>query len=71
MNKYTVTIETDDLDEFQSIVKHSDYQALVFYLKRNFFRKFQNLEDSEDFHRGVEKVLDELYETIDEHLYEN
>lgn len=71
MSRYTFTIETEDLDEFQSIVKHSDYQALVFQLKNNFFRKFQNLEGSEDFHRGVEKVLDELQETINEHLYEN
>ena len=71
MSRYTFTIETDDLDEFQSIVKHSDYQALVFHLKNNFFRKFQDLEDSEDFHRGVEKVLDELQETINEHLYED
>ena len=71
MSKYKITIETDDLDEFQSIVKHSDYQALVFELKNNFHRNFANLEDSEDFYRGVDKVLDELQETINEHLYEN
>lgn len=70
MAKYTFTIETDDLDEFQAIVKHSDYQALVFELRKNFYRKFKHLEDSEDFHRGVEGVLDELQETINEHLYE-
>lgn len=71
MAKYKVTVETDDLDEFQSIVKHSDYQALVFELKNNFHRNFSNLEETEEFHRGVEKVLDELQETINEHLYEN
>jgi len=69
MSKYTFTIETDDLDEFQSIVKHSDYQALVFHLKSNFHRNFSNLpEDLEgkSFYEGIEHVLDKLYETLDQ-----
>lgn len=71
MSKYTLTIETDDLDELQSIVKHSDYQALVHELRKNFHRNFKHLGESEEFYRGVELVLDELQETINEHLYEN
>lgn len=72
MNKITVTIEVDNSDDLREISRLPDYTALVFHLRHNFHRQFANIhEESEDFHRGVEKVLDELQETINEHLYEN
>lgn len=68
MSKYTFTIQTDDLDEFQSIVKHSDYQSLVFQLKNNFHRRFSNLDnESEDFNKGVNLVLNKLQEEIEDY----
>lgn len=69
MSKYTFKIETEDLDEFQSIVNHSDYQALVFQLKNNFHRNFKNLDHkSSDFNDGVHHVLDALREEIHKNL---
>lgn len=65
MNKYTFTIETEDLEDLEIYQKAHTNSYIVFELKKNFHRKFKYLDGRhEEFYKGVDYTLDELQNLI-------
>jgi len=67
MSKYIFTVETEDLDELDVYQKAHANSYIVFELTRNFHRRFESLETTEEFYKGVEYVLKELQNLIEDH----
>lgn len=68
MSKYIFTVETEDLDELDVYQKAHANSYIVFELLHNFHRNFRHIDgESDDFHKGVNCVLNELERLIEDH----
>ena len=68
MSKYKFTVETEDLDELDVYQKAHANSYIVFELIHNFHRRFKHLDGyHEEFYKGVDHVLNELQNLMNEH----
>ena len=68
MTKYTFKIETEDIEELDDFKNAQKNSNIVWQLKHNFGRKFKHEDGSEDYIKGINKVLDELEDFINSYL---
>lgn len=62
----TYEFRTEDEFEAKILVSASDNYNMLWELKMNFHRRFKNVENSSDFHKGMYHVLDELQKEIED-----
>lgn len=67
--KYTLTIESEDINELTVALRAKYYYAILWEILHNGKRSFKYSEESEDFHKGVEAAFEKIHEIIgDENL---
>ena len=56
--------KTNDEVEAKIFMNAKENYLILWKLYHNFWRRFENVSESEDYHKGIELVLDELAKEI-------